>query len=85
MLGLTMNSLSMSATTQRNDNFTIPSQSFVFSAELTGLSPGVIYYFQLAGGGIQQASKEFLKGLNKKLSPDINVALILQNHYKSRM
>ena len=45
---LTMNSLVMSATaTLRGDNFTIPSQPFMFSAELTGLSPGVTYYYQV--------------------------------------
>jgi len=46
--GRAMNSLDMSVTaTQRGDNFTIPSQPFMFSAELTGLSPGVTYYYQV--------------------------------------
>jgi len=46
--GRAMNSLDMSVTaTQSGDNFTIPSQPFVFSAELTGLSPGVTYYYQV--------------------------------------
>ena len=46
--GGAINSLDMSATaTQRGDNFTIPSQPFMFSAELTGLDPGVTYYYQV--------------------------------------
>ena len=46
--GRAMNSLNMSVTaTQRGDNFTIPSQPLMFSAELTGLSPGVTYYYQV--------------------------------------
>ena len=46
--GRAMNSLDMSVSaTQRGDNFTIPSQPFMFSAELTGLSPGVTYYYQV--------------------------------------
>ena len=46
--GRAMNSLDMSVTaTQRGDNFTIPSQPFMFSAELTGLDPGVTYYYQV--------------------------------------
>lgn len=39
--GRAMNSLDMSVTaTQRGDNFIIPIQPFMFSAELTGLDPG---------------------------------------------
>ena len=46
--GRAMNSLDMSVTaTQRGDNFTIPSQPFMFSAELTGLDPGMTYYYQM--------------------------------------
>ena len=46
--GRAMNSLDMAVTaTQRGENFTIPSQPFMFSAELTGLSPGVTYYYQV--------------------------------------
>jgi len=46
--GHAMNSLNVSVTaTQRGDNFTIPSQPFLFSAELTGLDPGVTYYYQV--------------------------------------
>ena len=46
--GRVTNSLDMSVTvTQRGDNFAIPSQPFMFSAELTGLSPGVTYYYQV--------------------------------------
>ena len=46
--GRATDSLDMSATaTQRGDNFTIPSQPFMFSAVLTGLSPGVTYYYQV--------------------------------------
>jgi len=46
--GRAMNSLDMSVTaTQRGDNFTIPSQPFMFSAVLTGLSPAVTYYYQV--------------------------------------
>ena len=44
----TNNSLDMSVTaTQRGDNFTIPGQPFMFSAELTGLDPGMIYDYQV--------------------------------------
>jgi len=43
-----MNSLDLSvAAMQRGENFTIPSQPFLFSAELTGLDPGVTYYYQV--------------------------------------
>ena len=43
-----MNSLELSvAAMQRGENFTIPSQPFLFSAELTGLDPGVTYYYQV--------------------------------------
>ena len=46
--GRAMNSLEMSVTaTQRGNNFTIPSQPFMFSAELTGIYPGVTYYYQV--------------------------------------
>ena len=46
--GRAMNSLDMSVTaTQRGDNFTVPSQSFLFSAELTGLDPRVTYHYQV--------------------------------------
>jgi len=46
--GRAMNSLDMSVTaTQRGDNFTTLSQPFIFSAELTGLNPGVTYYYQV--------------------------------------
>ena len=46
--GRAMNSLDMSVTaTQRGDNFIIPSQPFMFSAVLTGLDPGVTYYYQV--------------------------------------
>ena len=46
--GRAMNSLNMSVTaTQRGDNFTTPSQPFMFSAELTQLNPGVTYYYQV--------------------------------------
>jgi len=46
--GRAMNSLDMSVTaTLRGDNFTIPSQPFMFSTELTGLDPGVTYYYQV--------------------------------------
>ena len=45
---LTANSLGMLATaTLKGDNFTIPSQPFMFSAELIGLDPGVTYYYQV--------------------------------------
>ena len=46
--GLATDSLNMSATaTQRGDNFAIPSQPLMFSAVLTGLSPGVTYYYRV--------------------------------------
>jgi len=46
--GSAMNSLDMSTTaTERGDNFAIPNQPFLFSAELTGLDPGVTYYYQV--------------------------------------
>jgi len=46
--GSAMNWLGISAiATQRGDNFTIHNQLFMFSAELTGLSPGVTYYYQV--------------------------------------
>jgi len=46
--GRAMNSLDMSTTaTERGDNFAIPNQPFLFSAELTGLDPGVTYYYQV--------------------------------------
>jgi len=46
--GRAVNPLNMSVTaTQRGDNFTIPSQPFMFSALLTGLDPGVTYYYQV--------------------------------------
>jgi len=46
--GRAMNSLNMSVTaTRRGENFTIPSKPFMFSAELTGLDPGVTYYYQV--------------------------------------
>ena len=46
--GRAMNSLNMSVTaTQRGDDFAIPSQPFMFSAVLTGLDAGVIYYYQV--------------------------------------
>ena len=46
--GRAMNSLNMSVTaTQRGDNFTIPTQPLLFSTELTGLDPGVTYYYQV--------------------------------------
>ena len=46
--GRAMNSLNISVTaTPRGDTFAIPSQPFIFSAELTGLSPGVTYYYQV--------------------------------------
>ena len=46
--GLATDSLDMSATAaQRGDNFTIPIQPFMFSAVLTGLSPGVTYYYRV--------------------------------------
>ena len=52
--GRTMNSLGMSATaTQRGDNFIIPSQPFMFSAELTGLDPGVTYYYQVEARNLE--------------------------------
>ena len=47
--GRAVNSLDMSVTaTQRSDNFTIPNQLFMFSAELTGIDPGCLkYYYQV--------------------------------------
>ena len=46
--GRAMNSLDMSVTaTQRGNNFTIPSQPFMFSTELTALDPGMTYYYQV--------------------------------------
>ena len=46
--GRAMNSLDMSTiATERGDNFAIPNQPFLFSAELTGLDPGVTYYYQV--------------------------------------
>ena len=46
--GHAMNPLNISVTaTQRGDNFIIPIQPFMFSAELTGLSPAVTYYYQV--------------------------------------
>ena len=48
--GRAMNSLEMSVTaTQRGDNFTVPSQPFTFSAELTVLDAGVTYCYQVEG------------------------------------
>ena len=32
---------------ERGDNFAIPNQPFLFSGELTGLDPGVTYYYQV--------------------------------------
>ena len=62
--GRAVNSLDMSFTaTQRGDNFTIPSQPFMFSAELTGLDPGVTYYYQVEArnsrGTTQSAVQQF--------------------------
>jgi len=62
--GGAMNSLDMSVTaTQRGDNFTIPSQPFMFSAELTGLSAAVTYYYQVEArnsvGSILSAVQQF--------------------------
>jgi len=46
--GRAINSLDIPVTSmQRGDNFTIPSQPFMFSAVLTGLDPGVTYYYQV--------------------------------------
>ena len=46
--GLATDSLNMSATApQRGDNFAVPSQPFMFTAVLTGLSPGVTYYYRV--------------------------------------
>ena len=46
--GLATDSLGMSATApQRGDNFNIPNQPFLFSAVLTGLSPGMTYYYRV--------------------------------------
>ena len=46
--GRAVNSLNVSVTaTLRGDNFAIPSQPFMFSAVLTGLGPGVTYYYQV--------------------------------------
>ena len=46
--GLATDSLNMSATaTQRGDDFAILSQPFMFSAVLTGLSPGWTYYYRV--------------------------------------
>ena len=43
-------SLDLSVTaTQRGDNFTVPSQPFTFSAELTVLDAGVTYCYQVEG------------------------------------
>ena len=46
--GLATDSLDKSSTTaQRGDNFNIPSQPFMFTAVLTGLSPGRTYYYRV--------------------------------------
>ena len=46
--GLATDSLSMSANAaQRGNNFNIPSQPFMFTTVLTGLSSGVTYYYQV--------------------------------------
>jgi len=62
--GHAVNSLDMSVTaTQRGENFSIPSQPFMFSAVLTGLDPGVTYYYHVEArnsvGPTQSAVQHF--------------------------
>ena len=69
--GHAVNSLDMSVTaTQRADNFTILSQPFMFSAELTGLDAGVTYYYQVEArnsvGPTQSAVQHFMSNELRK-------------------
>ena len=75
--GLANDSLDMPAiATQRGDSFTIPSQPFMFSTELTGLSPGRTYYYQVEArnsegttlSAVQQFTSNELRTYMSKLS-----------------
>ena len=75
--GRAVNSLNVSVTaTLRGDNFAIPSQPFMFSAVLTGLGPGVTYYYQVEArnsegptlSAVQQFTSAELRMYNNRAS-----------------
>jgi len=79
---LTANSLGMTATaTLRGDNFTIPSQPFMFSAELTGLDPGVTYYYQVeASNSVGPTLSAVQQFTSAELRTNMSCKLVLLLH-----
>ena len=84
--GLANDSLGMSATaTQRGDNFNIPSQPFMFSAVLTGLSPGMTYYYRVEArnsvGPTLSVVQQFTSAELRMYITYLCVCLCTKHHY----
>ena len=84
--GRAMDSLGMSAiATQRGDNFTIPSQPFMFFAVLTELSPGVTYYYQVEArnsvGPTLSVVQQFTSAELRMCITYLCVCLCTKHHY----
>ena len=84
--GLATDSLGMSANAaQRGNNFNIPSQPFMFSAVLTGLSPGWTYYYRVEArnsvGPTPSVVQQFTSAELRMYITYLCVCLCTKHHY----